>query len=1338
MKNIRLILTILIALSCYTPAKGNSSYSFIHINSENGLSQSNVKSIVQDGYGFMWFGTKNGLNRYDGASMITLNCYDPVAKRGNNNISALFVDSRQNLWTGTDEGVYVYNIMQDTFTFIDYETENGNMMHNWVSSITEDKKGNIWIILPQQGVFRIYNNQLFFYQIRSTTETPTCVHVRENGDVWVGTWEAGLFKYNAGTGSFEQYKTDRNGKSIAELYINTLSDDGEWLIMGIQDGYIMKYNPQTNSLVNLEYANLRHTYVRNALYARGEIWAGTHDGLYIIDEKDKSVKHLKDDIANPAGISDNIIYTSYLDKSGGVWLGTMFEGINYLPNRELTFERYAPGYSLNSLSSKRVSELAETGDGTIWIGTEDGGLNKLNPQTDVITRIAPPKGMSQSHTPILSLVAHKDKLYCGLFKQGLNVFNQNGSVTHYPYLDMQINEGSTFAFCIDKDENKWLGTGSGLFKADKNSFNFSRMDQTGHDWIYDIFEDNSGTLWMATMGNGVWKHNPATGSFEKYLHEPDKENTLGSNSVSSTMQDSRGNIWVSTDRGGICRYNPDENNFTNFSIKEGLPDDVAYKILEDNHHYLWFGTNKGLVKFHPDTHEIVVYTTKDGLPGNQFLYKAALKASDGKLYFGGVNGLIAFDPLTSGKSEKHSTPIYISKLSIYNNEVTVHTPDSPLKRNIIGTKDIVLPYDQSNISLEVSLFNYSSTKSNIYYYRLEPTDKEWVKSSDNQNISYANLPPGNYTLHIQSDPEETDESAKCSLTITILPPWWLSTWAYLAYTILLIGLVLFIFLWYKRRKEKQMEERQTLFEVQKEKELYESKVEFFTEIAHEIRTPLTLINGPLESIRTIEIEDPRLNKNLGVIAQNTKRLLNLASQLLDFQRIDSKKLKLNFEKTEIVELIREITERFEPTIQLNQKRLFIDIPERKVTVLIDKEAVTKIISNLLTNALKYSNQNIHLKLNLTATSFSVRVTSDGKKIPAEFSELIFDPFYRMERTAQETQGIGIGLSLSRSLALLHHGKLYLDIQDERNAFELVIPISKEEMQEESNTATTSDDDERFTEELMDTTESGKYSILFVEDNADMVDFMTDRLEEDFQVQTARNGEEALEIARSTYIDLIISDIMMPVMDGWELCRIMKSDIDLCHIPIIFLTAKNDLQSKINGLKLGAEAFVEKPFSYDHLRVQILSLLDNRQKEREAFTKKPFFPVRNMQLNKADEEFMNQVIEVIEENITYENFNVERLAEILCMSRSGMLRKIKMLFNLSPVDFIRVVRLKKAAELIQTGKYRLSEICYMVGVSSPSYFSKLFHKQFGMSPKDFEKQSQQNKEKVNMDEFLNLP
>lgn len=1335
-----LLFVLLILLHLSVLSNNYSSYSFLHITGDNGLSQSNVKAIWKDSYGFMWFGTKNGLNRYDGTSILQLDCDDYMAKRGNHNISALFEDKNKNLWVGTDRGVFLYDMMLDTFMVLDDKSESGASLDNWVSNIVSDSVGNIWVVIPDQGVFRYRDKQLYFYEIIDRNnfkkETPDCIYVTSAGEVWVGTWGAGLFRYDAGRDKFEQYKNDRENKSLTALSINSICESDGWLVMAIQDGRIVKYHPAENRLQDLNIGALRHTFVRNVMLHGEEIWAGTHDGVYIINEKKGTVVHLKSNLIEPFSLSDNIIYTMYQDDEGGMWLGTMFGGVNYLPNRGLIFEKYVPLNTGQSLSSKRIRELAQDGKGNIWIGTEDGGVNILSASGEISRLKAKTGGVAENQT-ILNMSVYEDKIYCGLFKQGLDVISSSGEMVHYPVPALNIEEGSVWAFCIDRQGRKWIGTGSGLFVADKQSFFFSKVSEVGYDWIFDIFEDREGNLWFASMGSGVWKHTPATNSFEKYVNREGDAESLSSNSVSSVMQDSKGRIWLSTDRGGICRYNAETNNFTSFSIKEGLPDDVTYEILEDDAYNLWFGTNKGLVRFNPETKDIHVFTTKDGLLGNQFNYKSALKARDGRFFFGGINGLIAFNPNIPSPELVPPSPVYISKFSIYNKEVTVHTPDSPLKKNIVGTEEIVLPHNQSNISFDIALLSYSTSKSNQYYYRLDPLDKEWIKAVSNQNISYAKLSPGKYVFRIQAD-NNSSQLASRSLSITILPPWWLSVWAYGLYICVFLCLICGSFFWYKHRKEKQMLENQKLFEIQKEKELYETKVEFFTEIAHEIRTPLTLINGPLEVIREMSFEDAKLNKNLNVIAQNTRRLLDLVAQLLDFQKIGTNKLKLTFEETDITALLKEICGRFEPTILYEKKEIALDMPSEAIIAAVDKEAITKIVSNLLNNALKYARKSIRLKLEKREEAFTILVTSDGEKIPESRSEQIFEPFYRMEATMKKASGIGIGLSLARSLASLHHGKLYLaKEEDADNTFVLEVPLNLGEQTKENLFAADNLPESWQEETLVENEERERYTLLLVEDNEEMLNFLVERLREVFTVEVAHHGQEALDILGEKRIDLVISDVMMPVMDGWELCRRLKSDMELCHIPIIFLTAKNDLESKINGLKIGAEAYVEKPFSFNYLKVQILSLLSNRRKEREAFSKHPFFPVQNMQVNKADEEFMEKVIGIINENLTDENFNVERMADILCMSRSGLLRKIKMLFNLSPIDFIRLIRLKKAAELIQTGQYRVGEICYMVGINSPSYFSKLFLKQFGMSPKDFERQSRTNQEKIDIDGYLKM-
>ncbi len=498
---------------------------------------------------------------------------------------------------------------------------------------------------------------------------------------------------------------------------------------------------------------------------------------------------------------------------------------------------------------------------------------------------------------------------------------------------------------------------------------------------------------------------------------------------------------------------------------------------------------------------------------------------------------------------------------------------------------------------------------------------------------------------------------------------------------------------------------------------------------------MTLINGPLEAIEEMEIQEPKMKKYISVMVQNTKRLLELTGQLLDFQKIGANKLTMKFESVDITELLAGIVARFEVTFSLNRKELQLKSTDEQVWAAVDKEAITKILSNLLNNALKYASQNVLVELEKekTALRFASPVTETRfrRKSANIYSN-------RSIRWTEEKprNGVGIGLSLARSLASLHKGTIYLDTNQESNVFVLTIPLNMEGIKQENNKAIQKDIVE-LDEHTPVTADMYGYTLLLVEDNESMLTFILERLQENFTVETAMNGVEALEILRSSHIDLIISDIMMPVMDGYQLCKEVKSDMELSHIPIIFLTAKNDIDSKINGLKYGAEAYVEKPFSFNYLKEQVLSLLDNRRREREAFAKRPFFSVNNMQMNKADEEFMNKVIKVIEDNITDDNFGVERMADILCMSRSSLLRKIKTLFNLSPLDFIRLIKLKKAAEFIQEGKYRIGDICYMVGINSPSYFSKLFLKQFGMTPKDFEKQYQSGKQIIITQEIKNV-
>ena len=1345
MKNLHCIVIsfLLCIVPIYVHAVGEraSDYYFVRLTDKEGISQCDVKCIVQDNYGFLWFGTKNGLNRFDGKNIRIFKCEDTERKVGNNNISALFEDKHSRLWVGTDCGVYIYDPRTEKFSFFDKEAKKIQLkIEGWISEIKADQSGNIWIVSPSEGVFRYDGKELHHYYITTwklyVSENPECMCVCRNGDVWIGTNHAGLFRYNPAQDNFEQFIDDSYGNTFRNDNIYAICEYNGNIIVGVHEGELKKYNLDMNTITIMDTPEVHYSVIRDVKCYDNRLWVGTQNGIFVIDENKGTNIHITEDLTHPYGLNDKMVRTIYSDRSGGIWVGTMFGGVNYRANEMIHFEKYVSTPSDNSLSSRKVRELAEDYMGRIWIGTEDGGINVLEPSTGEVHPVNYDFFEKNNSLTTLAMCMNGDKLLCGLFKKGMCEVDVNtGKINYISPEELGLkNESSVNTLYKDRQGNWWLANLWSLYLKPKGGKNFEIFEKLGYYWISDILEDNEGNMWFAFLGNGVCKYNPREGTFQYYSHQSKDDTSLSSNTVSSIMQDSKGRIWLSTDRGGLCLYNKEKDNFKTYSINEGLPDDVVYKVLEDKDNNLWFGTNRGLVMFNPETGKVNVFTYRDGLLCNQFNYKSALKGRDGRFYFGGVDGLIAFNPnkLKATRKDKQ-LPLYITRFSVNNEEQYVNDEGGMLEQSILFTRKLVLGYDKSNISFDFAALDFSSGHAVKYMYRMEPLGTEWLPVSESGNLSFLQLPAGHYRLNIRASNELESVQAETYLDIVITPPWWRSVIAYICYFLLFIGALISSIVVYVRRTSNRMKEKQRLFELEKEKELYSAKIEFFTEIAHEIRTPLTLIKGPMDCILEMNIKNPSLQRYLNAMSQNTKRLLDLTHQLLDFRKVGTKKLIPNFMMVDVVSLLRETVERFEPTIQQRKKEIALQISTDECMAAIDREAVVKILSNLFNNGLKYALHAIKVELRVDESYFSVLVSSDGEKITDEMAEKIFDPFFRLQQNDSNTSGVGMGLPMARSLAELHHGTLYLDTSvPEMNVFILRLPLAQEDVIQLEELSPVMASDVLPQSKLFDDTEHNEYTVLLVEDNLPVQQFVCERLRKFFAVETADNGVEALAILRERQVDIVVTDIMMPVMDGMRLCEEIKRDLDLTHIPIIFLTAKNDIDSKINGLKTGAEAFVEKPFSFDYLKEQILSILTNRQRARDLFIKRPFTPVENMKMNKADEEFMEKLIRVVQENFTNENFNVEHMANILCMSRSSLLRKIKALTNLSAIDFIRLIRLKKAAELIQDGRYRIAEICFMVGINTPSYFSKLFQKQFGMTPKEFEKQCQAASRSKNMD------
>lgn len=1297
------------------------NYYFSKIDGNSGLSQNNVKSIYQDSYGFMWFGTRNRLNRYDGASLKVFDCYDYNAQKGNNNISAIFESPDKKLWLGTDKGIFIFDPITEKFSSFDIKTIHGTTIVEWVADIQQDQN-NIWIVVPNQGVFRydMVANKLHMYTVvkdlRPSISNPQCIAIEKNGRVWIGSNGSGIFLYNSSNDTFTQYLGNTDGKlSLEGKNIYTICHDNDYLLVGIHEEKLLKLDKRRNILKDMNTPQIENKIIRHITKLNdSEVWVATQSGLYIINEELQTIDHVKEDPLNTHSLSDNFIEKIYQDKEGGIWIGTNFSGVNYLPNRNNKFEKYFPVSEKGSINSKRIREMKEDKNGNIWIGTEDAGISVYNPVSHNFNAIN-----NSFYRQTLALLIQDSKIWVGYFKNGLDIIQSpSNTVRHYSASEMGLNEESIFALCEDRYGKIWLGNAWGVFVAEKDMIKFKRLDIFGLSYIYDIIEDSEGYIWVATMGNGVFQYDQKQDILTH--HTAEGGNSLSSNAVSSITEDHLGQIWFSTDRGGICVYNKKLKKFESFSIKDGLPDDVAYKILEDKEHNLWFGTNQGLVKFNPENKQVRVFTQNEGLLSNQFNYKSGLITSSGKLYFGCMEGMIAFKP-EEFKEKKFMPPVYITKLSIFNKEISPNTADSPIKKSIEHTDKITLPHYQSNITLDFISLSYTAPQANMYAYKMDNIDMDWIYTQNNHSASYSKLPPGKYIFRVKGTNNDGlwNENG-ASLEIIILPPWWASNSAYLIYFVVFFTILYYSLRVSLKKYKKRNEEQQKLFEIEKERELYEAKVDFFTDIAHEIRTPVTLISGPLESIIEMDLPNENVKRNLSFIKQNTNSLLELINQLLDFRKVDSHKFLLSFRSTDINLLLKEIIDRFQPQANASKKILKLQfLNEESTSAIVDREGILKIVTNLLSNAIKYSKHEIEVSLIHDETYFTIQVSNDGESIPDELKEKIFEPFFQVKALNRETTGSGIGLSLARSLAELHEGYLFYTSTSDKNNFILKIPLSQESINKQEEIPSTSDYILEQEETL--TRKRQSESVLVVEDNPDMLSFIADKLDETYTVERAKNGIEAQKILQLKSIDIVVSDIMMPEMDGFELCEFIKSDIEYSHIIVILLTAKNDLNSKIKGLEIGADAYVEKPFSFQYLQTLLTSLMNNRRREIELFLKKPFLPIQQSNMNKADEQFLNKIIEIINENITDSNFNVESLADLIHMSRSSLHRKLKSTIDTTPTDFIRLVRLQEAAKLIQEGKYRINEICYLVGINSPSYFIKLFQSQYGMTPKEFEKQ-----------------
>ena len=1315
---LRLTLLMVISFLSIFPSAA-SEFQFKNYDTSAGLSQNSVLAIAQDDMGFMWFGTRDGLNRFDGKTFKIYRKSTDGHGLGSNRISCIYKSPNHELWIGTERGVFIYSPNSDSFRHFDMKADDGIGITDVTTVITGDGQ-RIFLGNSTQGVFiyDIEKKSLKRHTIGAGLSI-SGIYVDSNKTLWLALYNSGLCYTRNDFKTIVDF-TDESGKKMLDGETVTgmeFSEAGRIYLCSSASG-LMELSINTKKLTPLiSSAEGKDLYAHHLIKSDNELMMATENGLFTYDISTRTSKHYRYESTNPFTLTDNSLQTVYRDMDGGIWVGSFFGGVCYAPRMSYAFRNYIPRIDVSgSLSGRRVSKLAEGKDGRIWVGTEDGGLSYFMPQTGRFHFVE----ASADFSNIQSLCVNGQQVWVGTFANGLKVLDANtGKLLHSYGASLapgHLHDDIIFSLLCTRNGHVYVGTLGGLYLYHADNDTFEAFKELPQHEVYDIMEDHHGNLWVAIYDHGIYMRPAGTTQWQCFSSA---NSTLVSDNVVSLFENKHGQIWASSDGSGISRYNPSNHRFEVVPIPNNQPKRVVLGITEDNEGLMWLTTNEGLMCYNPENSATRLFTTANGLMNNNFSYNSAL-CSKGHIYLGCQSGLVAFWP--ESFLGVTSTPVVIAtELVIQGRMVDHFSEDSPLAQSITTTKELTLNHYQNSFAIKMAILSYRDAQMRQISYMLEGFDHDWQSLYSDNYVRYTNLPTGHYVLHVQDMTESGKIAEPYTLVITVLSPWYQRWWAWLCYLLIISGIIYFLYRYWTERTRMSRRLAMEKFEHEKEQELYQNKINFFTNVAHEIRTPLTLIKGPLTDILRKDIENDDDRENLNIMEQNVTRLLNLTNQLLDFRKTERNGLRLNFESCNVAQLVKDVYVRFRPLMQQRDIENTMKLPSEPLQAHVDREAVTKIVSNLLTNATKYCDHFVELTLERIADTIVLTVRNDGTIIDREIRKRIFTPFYRSE-SAQSQLGTGIGLALARSLAELHSGTLDIVDDPNLNVFQLILPIEQKQTLLHGLDADAVEEKDQETA-AGDVVSQEQDTVLIVEDNPQMQSYEKNHLSRQYHVLTADNGEDALKVLAEHEVDIIVSDVMMEGMDGFALCRSVKENVDFSHIPVILLTALTLDSAKVKGMESGADSYIEKPFSMDYLLSVIQNLLRSRHIAKQAYATSPFLQQETVSISKADEELMHRLEKVMAEHLTDSDFDISQMAAEMCMSRTNLNRKIRGMFDLTPNNYIKVERLKRAAQLLKQGDCKVNEVCYMVGFSSPSYFTQCFQKQFGLLPKDFILQNQ---------------
>ncbi|WP_187774963.1 hybrid sensor histidine kinase/response regulator transcription factor [Pedobacter sp. BS3] len=1308
---------------------------FKNYSVEDGLCSNTVWCIAQDDQGYMWFGTKNGLSRFDGYRFKSyqFNKQKP-GSLGDNFIHDICRYDTKNLWVATERGVYILNLETDEFTHF------APLADKLTYDIHRDKRGIVWIGTHSAGLYRYdpQNGQIRQFTASHTDTSPSANQIRKitedkSGNIWLGAYGGGVDMLNPLSLKFKHYtatNSNLSNNSILTLYAD--NEDNIWI--GTVQGGLNVWRKDSGTIKTYKKSGpgtIKDNIVR-AIYqpGPGKLYVGTEKGLGVLNlATDQFVSYEKQS-SDIFSISDNAVYSICPDREGNVWVGTFFGGVDYFRNDGYSFELYYPKAQANSISGSAVSCFLEDEPGKFWIGTEDGGLNYFNTVTGKFKHYPFSPGQDElSYHNIHSLFKdNAGNIWIGTFTGGLNIYNpKTGKIKRYKNISgdsTSLSSNIIYSIYQDKDNTIWVGTVYGLNIYNPQTDSFIRINDMGLDsgYIYDIYEDNVHNIWFATYNYGLFVKNKRSGKWRHYMADG-KTHSLSSDRLTCMLDDHAGNLWIGTDGGGLNRFSLKDRTVKVYGSQEGIDANVIYGILQDDNGNLWISTNNSIYKLDLRTGKAKHYNGWNSIQSKQFNYTAYYKASDGKLYFGGIKGFNAFYP-DSIANNYGKTQVTLTNFQLFNQDVNVDSIEGPLTKPISFAKNIVLAYDQSVISFEYAALSYIAPQKTHYAYMMEGFDKNWNYVGNQRKATYTNLPPGSYTFKVKATGDKDNWNVpETSIRLTVKPPFYRTDLAYIIYLLLIIGSVIGLRRYIINQARKKNQIKLERLKNKREQEFYTQKIEFFTAMAHEVRTPLSLIIAPLEKLLNSNKWEPQEQEQLRIMDENSSRLLNLVNQLLDFRRIESDIYTLHTENIELVSFVHAIYSRFSAIPYQKGLKFTLSTKISRLMVQADPEALTKILNNLLINAFKFTRTKVRISINEPEKDesgqvyFSVSIEDDGIGIPASEIDNIFKKFFKVsegEHHYTNLGGTGIGLSLAKSLTEKHNGRLEVSsTEGVSTTFNVLIPYTDENQQE--NAIVESID--KTGESQVD--DADRTTVLVVEDDESLIDFISGTLRnEGYNVLKAGNGREGLSMLENHTVDLVISDVMMPEMDGLEFCKQVKTNINYSHIPLILLTAKGNSDAEIAGIENGADSYIIKPFKWKHVSAVMKNLLESRTLLREKFAQHPFETVNSLGTNSRDKKFMEKIVEIIEERITDPQLSVEELSRDVGMSRSSLHKKLKSLSGHVPNEFIRLIRLKHAARLLLSNEYTISEICYMVGFNSHSYFSKCFYQQFQLTPSEF--------------------